>query len=444
MKKGSRFNLTSEFATREKVEFYERLYTSLPDPDKILQVNGYNYNIYRDLLTDPHLSAVIQQRKGQVLQMGWELENIDNEELKNEVLSIIGNWNKSKIGEDILDAVLYGFVPLEIAWEVRDARSEMRDARSEMRDARSERREVRGKMLDARNWMTDASTIPSMNSGLRLSTSRIVPIDLVGKPQEWFIFDKNNNLRLRKKNDYGYVYAEGEELPEYKFILVQNNPDYNNPYGEKLLSKVYWPVTFKRAGIEQWHLLTEKFGIPFLLGYYPDTATETDKNNLLSAIEEMVENNISIMKVGTQIEIKENPKYEIGGIFEKLCEFHNSEISKALLTVTLTTEIKGVGSYSAANIHKEMLEYIGIQDKKLIENAFNNVIRYYVDLNYGKDVESPTIKLTKKETIVDITAERDKILTEMGVKFSKGYFKKRYNLSDNDFELMDRIDPSSR
>lgn len=40
--------------------------------------------------------------------------------------------------------------------------------------------------------------------------------------------------------------------------------------------------------------------------------------------------------------------------------FHNKEISKAVLTVTLTTEIEKVGSYKASEIHKEMFSYLGV------------------------------------------------------------------------------------
>jgi len=45
------------------------------------------------------------------------------------------------------------------------------------------------------------------------------------------------------------------------------------------------------------------------------------------------------------------------------------------------------------------------------------------------------VKLTKKERITEETAGRDKILSEIGIKFSKDYFMKKYNLSDDDFEL---------
>jgi len=43
--------------------------------------------------------------------------------------------------------------------------------------------------------------------------------------------------------------------------------------------------------------------------------------------------------------------------------------------------------------------------------------------------------LNKKEDVIEHKAERDKILKDMGVNFAKEYFKKRYNLSDSNFEL---------
>jgi len=43
--------------------------------------------------------------------------------------------------------------------------------------------------------------------------------------------------------------------------------------------------------------------------------------------------------------------------------------------------------------------------------------------------------LNKKEAVIEESAERDKILSEIGVKFNKEYFMKMYNLSEKDFEI---------
>lgn len=113
-----------------------------------------------------------------------------------------------------------------------------------------------------------------------------------------------------------------------------------------------------------------------------------------------------------------------GQLYENLVKFHNKEISKAVLTVTLTIEMEKVGAYKSTDIHREMLSYLGVSDKKLVEKALNTLLTYYIKLNYG-DLACPRIKLVKKEAVVD----------EVGVKFTKEYFMKRYNLSENDFEV---------
>ena len=85
MKMNSKLNLVSDFATRDKMEIYEQLFTALPDPDKILADNNYDYAILRDLLSDAHLMATIQQRKMQVMQMGWEVEYEQGKSIKEKV-----------------------------------------------------------------------------------------------------------------------------------------------------------------------------------------------------------------------------------------------------------------------------------------------------------------------------------------------------------------------
>jgi len=375
-------NLLSEIATRKKLQTIIGFTKNLPDPDKILMANNYNYEIYRDLLTDGHLSANIMQRKMQILQMGWEIEA--DEEIETEIIEIIGNLNLNKIGSEMLDVIFFGLYVGEIEWKYEN--------------------------------------------------KKYYPVDIEGKPQEWFIFNNDNQIRLRKKENNIYYFEEGIELPEEKFIVMQNNPTYVNPYGEKVLSKVYWPIQFKRSAIEAWNDLGQKFGIPFLVGYYSSTANEEDKQKLMEAVEEMIENRIALLLDGTKIEFKENMKYEVGGLFEKFIEMMNKEISKAVLSETLTTDLTRTGSYSATEIHQQILEYIGLGDKKYVEFGINEMIKKYLRINYGNKYKA-RFRLKRKDKIIESTIERDKILKELGVKFTAKYFQKRYNLAEDDFEM---------
>jgi len=245
MKERKKYLLT-EFATRNKLDVFSSLYKALPDPDKILEENNYDYNIYRDLLNDPHLVATVQQRKMQVMQMGWELECEGNKKLEESVMQIMRALPLNKITSDILDAIFFGFIVGEIEW-AKDG-------------------------------------------------SEIVPVDVIGKPQEWFIFTRENELRLREYKDGQYFFEEGEKLPEYKFILTQYKPTYTNPYGQKVLSKCYWPVQLKRGGIEYWQLMMERYGMPYLMGRYPNTFTAVQKDEFLEQLKQMVEDNITIFE----------------------------------------------------------------------------------------------------------------------------------------------------
>jgi len=402
MEKKTKIKLTSEWATRDKLEFLNRLMTVLPDPDEILAENGYDFKIYRDLLTDPHLTATIQQRKLQILQMDWEVveaakrialgaKRAGQNDIKQKAEKILNDLPLQRIMSEILDCILFGMTVQEITYAFNEF-------------------------------------------------GELDPVRIEAKPQEWFIFNYNNELRLRKKSSAGiYLFEEGEELPDFKFVVNRYHATYDNPYGDKILSRCYWPITFKRAATEFWQLMVERYGMPFLLGYHPAGWNQAQIDTFLDQLKEMINENVYAFPdtLKDMIELKESPQYDIGQLYDFLIRHHNTEVSKAVLTVTLTTDMQGVGSYKAAEIHKEMLSYIGLSDKKIVEDGINRILQYWTFLNWGH-IDSPKIRLKKKEKIVDESERRDEVLSKIGVRFTKEYFKKRYRLEDGDFDLMTR------
>lgn len=376
-------NLLSEIATRNSLGAAMVYGKNVPDPDKILRERNYDYEILRDIMNDPHVMATMQQRKMQVLQMGWEMNYSGDKTIKQKAQKALEELQMGKIMSQMLDAIFYGFSVNEILWTKR------------------------GKEIAIK--------------------------DVEQKPHEWFMFNGNNELRLRKRRGGSFVFEEGLELDENKFILIQHKPTYLNPYGEKVLSRCYWSVKMKRAGIQSWQNMVERYGMPFLIGRYSVGATDEQKDELMQELIAMVEDSIAVFEEGLGIEIKESAQYDVGQIYEYLVDFHNKEISKAVLTVTLTTEVGKVGSYKASEIHKEMLNYLGMTDKKLVERGLNGLLERYCKINFGAS-ESPKVKLQKKENVIEVSPERDKLLSELGVKFSKEYFMKRYNLMEGDLE----------
>ena len=379
--------ITDEIATRKRALKFYTLANILPDPDIVLRKQGKDINIYKELLCDSHVFACIQSRKSGVLSLEWDINRgLDKDENAEEIEKLLKKLDIHKLISDILDATSFGFQPLEIMWK-------------------------------------------------RDKSGHVLPERVVAKPPEWFCFDDDNNLKFRTKENY-----YGELLPDKKFLLVQNNPTYNNPYGERTLSRVFWNVTFKKGGMKFWVIFTEKYGMPHLIGKHPRGATKAETDSLADMLEEMVQDAIAVIPDDSSVEIKEASKSSSAEIYEKLIDKMNSEISKAILGQTLTTEVGATGSYAAANTHMQVRQDIIDSDKKLVESVINQLITWIYEINFPNS-EIPVFELYAPEDVDLTLAQRDKILSDTGVKFTKEYFIKAYGLEEEDFDIREDIIP---
>jgi len=387
--KGMKKGITEEIATRKRALNFYSLANILPDPDIVLKKQGKDIRIYKELLCDPHVFACTQSRKAGVLSLDWEINRgLDKDQNAEDIENLLKKLDIQKLMSDILDATQFGFQPLEIIWK-------------------------------------------------KDKSGHIMPERVVAKPPEWFCFDDDNNLKFRTKENY-----YGEIVPNKKFLLAQNNPSYNNPYGERTLSRVFWNVTFKKGGLKFWVVFTEKYGMPHLIGKHPRGSTKEETNSLADMLEDMVQDAIAVIPDDSSIEIQEASKSSSAEIYEKLIDKMNTEISKAILGQTLTTEIGSTGSYAASNTHMQVRQDIVDSDKKLVEGVINQLIQWIYEINFANG-EVPVFELYKPEDVDLNLAQRDKILSDTGVKFTKEYFIKNYGLEEEDFEIREDIIPAS-
>ena len=313
-KANSKYSLTEEIATRKRALNFYSLANILPDPDIVLRKQGKDIRIYKELLCDPHVFACTQSRKSGVLSLNWEINRgLDKDKNAKAVEELLKKLDIQKLISDILDATQFGFQPLEIIWK-------------------------------------------------KTKSGHVLPEKIVAKPQEWFCFDDDNNLKFRTKSDY-----YGEIVPDKKFLLAQNNPSYNNPYGERTLSRVFWAVTFKKGGLKFWVVFTEKYGMPHLIGKHPRGASKEETNTLADMLEDMVQDAIAVIPDDSSVEIQEANKSSSAEIYEKLIDKMNAEISKAILGQTLTTEVGSTGSYAASNTHMAVVRILSIQTKNSLK-----------------------------------------------------------------------------
>lgn len=377
-------NLTSEIATRQNFDKIVSYWNMLPDPDPILRKIGKDITTYRELTTDPHLFSTIQQRKSGVLSLNWELQQQDSSQnefdLINEVLNTI---NLENLIDQLLNTPLFGFTVFEIVWEKQ------------------------GNFL--------------------------IPNTIAEKPQEWFFFDQFNNLNIKKNSNS--IKLDGEIVNPLKFILVQHKPTYQNPYGERVLSRCFWPVTFKRGGLKFWITFTEKYGNPFLIGKLPRGSAQQEIDDLLTSLENMIQDAVAVIPDDSSIDIKEAQRSSSVEVFRELMNFQNNEISKAILTQTLTTEVQDTGTYAASKTMSDMLANVQLADKKLVEKTINKIIDLIYQVNFNS-ANKPRFILYEEEDVDKLLAERDQILVNTGIKFTKDYYIRNYNLLPEDFDLI--------
>jgi phage gp29-like protein len=376
--------LSEELATRKRAINYFNLSMNLPDPDPILKKQGKDITIYKELLSDAHVWACIQSRKAGVLSLEWDIDRGKAKSRQAKIIeSLFDSLDLYAIISEILNASLFGFQPLEILWQ-KDG-------------------------------------------------NLIIPSNIKAKPAEWFVFDDENNLKLKTKEN-----RQGDIVPDKKFLCPQYNPSYENPYGERTLSRVFWPVTFKKGGVKFWVIFTEKYGMPFLIGKHPRGTSKEDTDNLADMLETMVQDAIAVIPDDSSVEIHEaGGKGASADIYDRLIDKMNAEISKAILGQTLTTEIGDKGSYAASNTHMSVRADIVDADKKMVEKTLNQLIKWIYELNFSAEISNiPTFTMWEEEDVDLTLAQRDKILTDTGIKFSKNYFIKTYGLEEDDIEEM--------
>ena len=389
-------NLSKEIVTRsQSADFISTVLGALPNPDPVLKNLGIDIEVYEDLRYDSRVKAVVRTRKSAVKALEWTVtgEDVPEEEVEFHK-AWIHNVGSTRLSEntsglkdiivEICDGYLFGYKPLEVLWA---------------------------------------------SDGVRQ-----YPGKLIGKPQRWFGFDDNNQLRFYSKDSY----SSGIELPKYRFVIAQNESSYDNPYGVADLSACYWPVVFRRNGFKFWTNFLEKYGIPFLLGKGPEGTQEDKLTSMANTLADMVQDATAAIPKDWDVDILES-KSNSGGAQTNQHKIYldvmNMEIAMAILGTNLTVEVSG-GSYAAANTHLQVRDDIVESDQEIVESVFNQLIRWTHDFNFTTR-NYPVFHLSSEEKVDETRSKRDKNLLESnpGLKFTKEYYMRKYNLAEDEIEL---------
>ena len=398
-------NLTEQiFSRAQSSQFWSTMFTTLPDPDLVLQAAGNWVETFNKMMNDPHIFAEFEKRKalttsldfvinrGAASKKFYDLLEAYINSNDHELFSSVGKHQNDEEDADIydlinegLDAVPFGYQPVEVVWE-------------------------------------------------KVGTY-FLPVKLIDRPHQWFHFDMNNQPRFKSKASP----VEGELIPDKKILMFRHQARYNNPYGVRVLSKCFWAWTFKHT-TEKWKIqFLEKFATVFAIAKLPRGKENKEYQNTLEALFDMINNTVAVIPEDGSVELMEAAgKGSTSNIFDQNISLYNSEMSKAIITVESLTGKGDGGSRARDEVMERLAAALGVSDKKIVLKKTDLLFRWIGEINgFGA---APTSDLIKPVDHVK-RAELDTKLKELGVGFKKSHFIENYNLKDQDFDIHSETKP---
>lgn len=335
--------LGSQIATRlTDPNFYGAL-QFLPNPDVILRQLGQSQKAFDAIMLDPHVLGELRPMRANILTKKWR---------------ILPGGDKP---EDMLAFELakkvYGRPPVptstdspgmgwsDVFWNMQTAI-------------------LRGQRIHEVVW--------GIEDGLQ------VPQMVIDRPNHRFTYGTSNELRLLTQEHR----VVGIPVDDYKFLVSRHMPDYDNPYGVALLSACFWPYTFKHNGFRFFTKFCEKYGIPWAIGKYPAGTAQAQINALADSLAAMVEDAVAAIPDSGAVELIQAGATGSQLPQERLIDVCNAEMSKAINSQTLASEITGAGSYAAAQTHRDREQDNGAADRKIIEATNNQLLVWMTELNF--------------------------------------------------------------
>jgi phage gp29-like protein len=341
----------------------------LPDPDLVLQSLGYTRADLRRLETDDEISGAMDTHRDAVIGTPWHLSPYEESQHK---------WLWDAIAPHIEDLLIGAWKAIPYGYSVVET--------------------------------------------VLKKTKPMITIDHLGvKPMQWFEPRPDGRLLMTLPNSTVYR----EEVPtDGKYILTRRLATYEQPFGESLLSRCYWPWFFRHNGWEFWMKFLNRFADPLLLGQVGDPAL---------FIQEMQKLGYRFV-IGTGIDEKVSAVTpDARDAFKVVEDALLSRIQKTWLGQTLTTQMGVRGNSGAAAVHNEVRKDRRDSALKLVRPAGQTLVNLLWRVN-DMPGQAPTFLLQDGKGLDMDRADRDAKLVTAGIlTFTEDYIVNQYDLEPGDF-----------
>lgn len=309
---------------------------------------------------DAHLGSVLQTRKLAVagLEYGVSAASDDGKDAEiasfvKEVLFRMDNWDEALT--DLLDAIGKGFSVAELMWDIEPSTNSVWI------------RQLRWRHQKMFTFLNPPASTFQKGTAMTPDSPRLL-------------------------TDASPVY--GEVLPPNKFVVHKYRSRSGTAPRAGLLRPCAYMYLFKNYTIKDWVIFNERFAMPMRVGKFGPGSSEADRRTLRNAVFNLGSDAAAVISDSTVIEILESQgKGASADVYEKLVDFCDRSISKAVLGQTLTTE-QNMGTYATARVHQMVRQDLLEADAKALSRTINmQVIRPLVEFNFGAGKRLPRFTL---------------------------------------------------
>lgn len=319
------------------------LLNELPDPDVILRKAGVDQDVYNEILADSHVMGEVRSLWAGLVEYKFKLVAGDDSSQAQNALELC----ESIFANRPHPAMTWR----DLIWSIGKAN-------------------LHGRRAHNIQWEESENKF-------------VVPAIISDIHTRSYGFNYDGELLIYTQSN-----PSGEIAEQTHWIATRHMPDAQNPYGVAILSSCFWPWMFKNGGFRFFVKLCEKFGVPWPVGKYPVGATEDDVNALVERLQAMVEDAVAAIPEGVELDLLEMKS--TGEVpQERLIKLCDAQMSKALTSQTLATEINGQGSRAAAETHLKRSDKNAKADRVPVKDFFDELFAKITYYNFGPNVAPP-------------------------------------------------------
>jgi phage gp29-like protein len=356
--------------------------TKMPDGDEVLRKAGITRHRLKVMMYDDEIYQCVEKRQDKIESAPWRLEPADSTtaQILNDHLREW--WSEIVIGAQ--NARWFGYSVLEAVYN---------------------------------------------QNALHINGDIITPfigLQWIGeKPMQWY--EPKNDGRLILLQNHSKSRRDEECDQHFKHFLTRCKPTYENPYGEALLSRLYWVWFFKNNGFKMWAKFVEQFGMPMLVGKSAVGKNDDMRDALLRAHASRV---LAVSSTDTvEVTAAGSSSGNASGTYDTFDKNLERRIQKVILGQTLTSGTDGSGSRALGDVHMEVQNSKYKADIRMIMPTIQAIINALCDLNGW---ERHRIIIGEEKSLEAPKADRDVKLKNAGANLTPQYFQREYGLQDGD------------